>query len=245
MLELANIRHGFNGQTVLRDNSCRFEVGKIVALVGPNGAGKTSLMRVAAGLQHPDSGCVSLDGVDFADPKARARALAYLPQFQNIAWPLLCRDVVALGLMPHGRRDDGQVAAALALCGAMEFADRPIDTLSGGEAARVHLARLMVGDAPVLLLDEPVQSLDAAGAEAVMQLLRQAANSGKAVGLVVHDLNLAQHYCDHVVLMDKGSIIAQGAPSQLFTPATLKPIFGVEFTQVAANGADYILPQRH
>lgn len=245
MLELENIRHGFNGRRVLHDASCRFEAGKIMALVGPNGAGKTSLMRVAAGLLEPERGRVSLDGIDFSDPKARARALAYLPQFQNIAWPLLCRDVVALGLLPLGLQDSGQVAHALETCGAAQFAARPIDTLSGGEAARVHLARLMVGDAPVLLLDEPVQSLDAAGAEAVMQLLRQAAQRGKAVGLVVHDLNLAQHYCDHVVLMDKGRIVAQGAPSQLFTPATLKPIFGVEFTQIAANGADYILPQRH
>ena len=244
MLELATISHRFDEKFVLRDVSCRFEAGKITALIGPNGAGKTSLLRVAAGLEMPDKGTVTLDGTDFADAQARARMLAYLPQFQNIAWPLLCRDVVALGLMPFGLRDTGQVEAALAACSAAQFADRPIDTLSGGEAARVHMARLLVGDAAVLLLDEPVQSLDAAGADAVMRLLRQAANDGKAVGLVLHDLNLAQHYCDTVVLMDEGVIIGQGAPDALFTPATLAPIFDIGFTRAAANGFDYILPQR-
>lgn len=244
MLELANIHLRLGGKAVLRDAACRFEAGKILALIGPNGAGKTSLLRVAAGLQKPDSGTVHLDGAAFADPQARARKLAYLPQFQNIAWPLLCRDVVALGLLPFGIKDAARVEAALDLCGAAHFADRPIDTLSGGEAARVHMARLMVGDAPLLLLDEPVQSLDAAGAQAVMQILRQAANAGKAVGLVVHELNLAQHYCDAAVLMQDGAIVGHGAPQELFTPATLAPIFDIEFTRAAANGVDYILPQR-
>lgn len=244
MLELAHISQAFGAKSVLRDVSCRFEAGKISALIGPNGAGKTSLLRIAAGLETPDAGTVRLDGTNFADAQARARKLAYLPQFQNIAWPLLCRDVVALGLLPFGVKDEGQVEAALGLCGVAHFAERPIDTLSGGEAARVHVARLLVGDAPLLLLDEPMQSLDAAGAQAVMRLLRQAANDGKAVGLVLHDLNLAQHFCDEVVLMDAGAIIGQGAPHALFTPATLAPIFGIEFTRAAANGVDYILPQR-
>ena len=244
MLELSHISHRFGEKSVLRNVSCRFEAGKISALIGPNGAGKTSLLRIAAGIETPHKGIVTLDGIDFTDAQMRARTLAYLPQFQNIAWPLLCRDVVALGLLPFGIKDEGQVDAALDACGATHFATRPIDTLSGGEAARVHLARLLVGDAPLLLLDEPVQSLDAAGAQAVMRLLRQAANDGKAVALVLHDLNLAQHYCDEVVLMDEGAIIDQGAPHALFTPATLAPIFGIEFTRAAANGVDYILPQR-
>lgn len=244
MLELINVSHAFGQKSVLRDVSCRFEAGKITALIGPNGAGKTTLLRIAAGLETPDEGAVTLHGTDFADAQARARKLAYLPQFQNIAWPLLCRDVVALGLLPFGLRDMGQVGAALEACGAAQFADRPIDTLSGGEAARVHMARLLVGDAPVLFLDEPVQSLDAAGADALMRLLRQAANDGKAVGLVLHDLNLAQYFCDEAVLLDEGAIVGQGAPHALFTPAILAPIFGIEFTRAAANGVDYILPQR-
>lgn len=215
----------------------------MLALIGPNGAGKTSLLRIAAGLETPQAGKIVFDAGDFSNPQARAQTLAYLPQFQNIAWPLLCRDVVALGLMPFGKPDEARIMAALQACGADQFADRPIDTLSGGEAARVHVARLLVGDAPILLLDEPVQSLDAAGAQGVMQLLRQAADDGKAVGLVVHDFNLAQQYCDAAVLLDKGALAGQGAPHELFTPATLAPIFGIEFTRAAADGVEYILPR--
>lgn len=243
MLELFEISYHTGGQRVLNDVSCRFESGKITALVGPNGAGKTSLLRIAAGLVSPVSGRIEADG-DFADADWRARHIAYLPQFQNVAWPLSCRDVVALGLAAQTAVDWQKVEAALTLCRADGFAMRGIDTLSGGEAARVHLARLMVADAPLLLLDEPAQSLDASGAQIVMQLLREAANAGKAVVLVMHDLNLAQAYCDHIVLMQAGSAVAQGTPSEVFTPALLTPIFGVEFTQIEASGTHYIVPRR-
>ena len=242
MLELSHINYHAGGRDILRDVSCRFESGKITALIGPNGAGKTSLLRLAAGLVSPVSGAVKADG-DFADAQWRARHIAYLPQFQNVAWPLACRDVVALGLAAQAA-DAAKVDAALKLCEADMFAERPIDTLSGGEAARVHLARLMVANAPLLLLDEPVQSLDAAGAQTVMRLLRAAANAGKAVALVVHDLNLARDYCDHIVLMQDGQAVAQGTPSEVFTPDRLTPIFGVEFTQIEAAGTQYIVPRR-
>lgn len=244
MLELHKIRLTASGGSRLHDISCRFEAGKITALIGPNGAGKTSLMRIAAGLTQPDDGTLTMRGIDFTDPYARARALAYLPQFHNIAWPLACRDVVALGLLPSGAPDAERIEAALARCGAQDFASRSIHSLSGGEAARVHMARLLVADAPVILLDEPVQSLDAAGAQSVMRLLRHAADAGTAVGLVVHDLNLAQAHCDHIVLMKDGRCVAQGAPSRLFTPAQLTPIFGVEFASIEADGQSYVLPQR-
>ena len=244
MLELHNIAYRAKAAHILTDISCRFTAGRVTAIVGPNGAGKTSLLRVAAGLQTPDSGRVTLGDIDFKNPQARARALAYLPQFQSLAWPLLCRDVVALGLLPYGPPDEARVMEALAICGATRFADRPLPSLSGGEAARVHLARLMVADAPVILLDEPTQSLDAAGADAVMAVLNRAAAGGKAVGVVMHDLNLAAHECDEVVVMKAGRIAASGVPQQVFTSDILAPIFGVEFMRLAANGVDYILPQR-
>lgn len=242
MLELHKITLMASGRPRLHDVSCQFEAGKITGIIGPNGAGKTSLLRVAAGLLKPDSGAVLLRDGDFANLQMRVRHLSYLPQFHSIAWPLLCRDVVALGLLPFGEVDMKRVDAALAQCGASAFATRSIQSLSGGEAARVHLARLLVADAPIILLDEPVQSLDAAGAQAIMQLLRRAAQAGKAVGLVIHDLNLARHYCEHVLLLNEGRCVAQGAPSQLFTPEQLKPIFNIEFTQLNKDAQTYILP---
>ena len=246
MLELKNISaltpETSAQKSILHDISCRFEAGHITAIVGPNGAGKTTLLRAAAGLVPLSAGSIHLEGCDWKDPKTRARHLAYMPQFQNIAWPLLCRDVVALGLLPHGFRDDGLVAAALARCEASQFSDRPIDTLSGGEQSRVFMARLLVANAPLLLLDEPTQSLDAAGAMGLMHLLRVAADDGAGVGVVMHDLNLAQAFCDHVLVLQNGVVRAKGAPRDVFTPSQLAPIFGVEFDVMAVGDARYLMP---
>ena len=226
--------------------SAQFRDGTLTGIIGPNGAGKTSLLRVAAGLCAPQAGDIALPGVDFADPQARAKALAYLPQFQNVAWPLVGRDVVALGLLPYGDNlPDGaaRIEAALTRCGALGFAERAIDTLSGGEAARVHLARLLVGHARLLLLDEPVQSLDAAGALAVMGLLRAAASDGLAVALVLHDMTLAAQFCDRILLMDKGRLVAQGTPDEVLSASQLTPIFGVEFDAIEAQGHKVLVPR--
>lgn len=245
MLEMQEISLTLGGQPVLADISAELHAGTLTALVGPNGAGKSSLLKVAAGLVAPDTGSVALAGRNFADVRQRARAIAYMPQFQRVAWPLACRDVVALGLLPLGLRDDALVMAALNKCRAAQFADRPIDTLSGGEQARVYLARLMVAQAPVMLLDEPVQSLDAAGALAVMHVLRGAANDGAAVGLVVHDLNLAAKFCDRVLLLDRGRLAAAGTAREVLSPELLQPIFKVEFDAVSSPEGQYLLPLRN
>ena len=233
MLELAHVSYQPAEKPIVNKASVRFEAGQITGLIGPNGAGKTTLLKLAAGLLAPQQGEVTLAGADFADPQVRAQHIAYMPQFQSVAWPLSCRDVVGLGLMPFGPVVPEKIDAALAQCGAAAFAARSIDTLSGGERARVHMARLLVGGAPILLLDEPVQSLDAAGALAVMAVLRKAADDGYCVVLVLHDLHLAAQFCDALVLMNEGQISAQGAPSEVLSPDRLAPIFKVEFDAVS------------
>tara|TARA_B110000971_G_C20036486_1_gene514539 strand:- start:2871 stop:3617 length:747 start_codon:yes stop_codon:yes gene_type:complete len=246
MLDLKNISaltpESTTQKSILHDISCRFEAGQITAIVGPNGAGKTTLLRAAAGLAPLSAGSIHLEGCDWKNRKTRARNLAYLSQFQNIAWPLACRDVVALGLLPYGFRNDELVMAALARCHVTQFSDRPINTLSGGERSRVFLARLLVANAPLLLLDEPTQSLDVAGAMGLMHLLRGAADDGAAVGVVMHDLNLALAFCDHVLLLQNGVLKAQGAPRDVFTPSRLEPIFDVEFDVMAVGEAQYLMP---
>ena len=244
MLDLADIQYMAGENTVLQNVSVAFEAGHITGIIGPNGAGKTSLLRAAAGLTGISAGEITAFG-DFADRDWRARHIAYMPQFQSVAWPLSALEVVCLGLLPfHIGEAEAQVRAgeALAQCGAAKFSHRDINTLSGGEKARVNLARLLVGGADVLLLDEPVQSLDAAGALAVLHLLRDEADKGKAVVLVVHDLNLARRFCDRVVVLQNGHVAAQGTPGDVLSPSTLRPIFGVEFSSVGKNGV--LVPER-
>ncbi len=261
MLELRNVQYMVGEKTVLQNVSTVFPSGQVTGIVGPNGAGKSSLMRVAAGLVGLTGGTVTAQikkqateqtngsHDDFSEPQWRAKNIAYMPQFQTTAWPLSAREVVMLGLLPFGlslmansAEAEAKTDAALARCGAEKFAERTIDTLSGGEQARVYLARLLVGGASCLLLDEPTQSLDAAGALAVMQLLTNEAEAGAAIGVVVHDLNLARRFCDHVVVLQNGHVAADGAPRDVLSPSVLRPIFGVEFKAAGKNG--FLIPDR-
>ena len=237
MLELAEIQYMAGEKTVLQNVSAAFSAGQVTGIVGPNGAGKTSLLRVAAGLAAPNGGAVSAKGA-FDDAAWRAKNIAYMPQFQSVAWPLLVHEIIALGLLPlnlSAAQSAARIEDALARCGATGFAERRIDSLSGGEQARVFLARLLATGSDVLLLDEPVQSLDPAGALAVMALLRAEATSGKAVVVVLHELNLAQQFCDRLVVMQNGTVALAGDAQHVLSPAQLRPIFGVEFTQIAGG----------
>lgn len=243
MLELAHIQVMVGEKTVLQNVSADFPAGQVTGIIGPNGAGKTSLLRVAAGLAAPDGGVVTAKG-DFYNPHWRAKNIAYMPQFQSVAWPLLAREIVGLGLLPQHlgvAQSAARSDAALARCGAANFADRRIDTLSGGEQARVFLARLLATGTEILLLDEPVQSLDPAGALAVMALLRAEAATGKAVVVVLHELNLAQQFCDRLVVMQNGTVALAGDAQHVLSPAQLRPIFGVEFEQLAGG---HLVPHR-
>ena len=243
-LHLANINHKI-GDIRLTVEVMHFAAGQLTGIVGPNGAGKTSLLKIAAGLMTPVQGIIGFDDMTdagqsaFADVQQRARRLAYLPQFQPLAWPMSCRDVVALGRLPHHgdftnlqAEDWRHVDAALAQCQVEGFATRAIDHLSGGERARVLIARLMASDPQVYLLDEPTQSLDPAAQLAVMGLMQQQAQAGKTVVMVLHDLNLAARFCYQVVIMHNGNPAHMGPPQEVFTPAHLRPIFSVDMASI-------------
>jgi iron complex transport system ATP-binding protein len=210
--------------------------GALTVVIGPNGAGKSTLLRTLAGLSRPDRGSVSLDGVPLERLSAaeRARSIAYLPQGGTIAWPMPVAQVVALGRIPHGEaperlRDPGRaaVAQAIARVGLAGFEDRAATELSGGERARVLLARALAVEAPVLLADEPVAALDPRHQLLVLDVLTGLARRGGTVVAVMHDLALAARYADEIVLLQDGAVQARGTPAGVLTEARLEASFGI------------------
>jgi iron complex transport system ATP-binding protein len=213
------------------------EPGRLTVIVGPNGAGKTTLLRSLAGLLTPSEGTVTLNNVPVMKMRAgeRARAIAYLPQGGGVAWPLPVASVVALGRLPHGEKPDdlpaagkAAVAAAMGFVGLEGFEDRPATELSGGERARVLLARALATQAPVLLADEPVAALDPLHQLIVLDVLKSHARGGATVVAIMHDLTLAARFADDIVLLSHGVIGAHGPPAEVLTEARLASGFGIE-----------------
>ncbi|MEM9622381.1 MAG: ABC transporter ATP-binding protein [Pseudomonadota bacterium] len=229
-------------QTLLHPSDFTLRTGELVVLLGPNGAGKTTLLRRLLGLHnfqqrnllHDGQGevCLNEQNIEALSPAERARLIAYLPQERPMAWPNRVRDVVALGRYAHGvslgnlsAADAHAVQQALDACQLTSLADRRIDTLSGGETARVHCARVYAADTPLLIADEPTTSLDPLHQHNVLTLLRSYADNGHGVLVVLHDVNLAFRYADRMVWMQQGRIVAD-EPPQAVTEARLKAVYG-------------------
>jgi iron complex transport system ATP-binding protein len=237
-----------DGTTIVDGATLELKSGELTVLIGPNGAGKTTLVRALAGLLSAE-GTIELDGrpLDTLTARERARRIAYLPQGHVFHWPMAVAAVVALGRYPHADAfsplsdaDRSAVERALLATGCGAFAARPVTTLSGGERARVALARALAGEAPILLADEPTVSLDPRHQLVVMELLARAAHDGGAVLAILHDLTLAARFADRVLIMDRGRLIAEGPPRAVFTPARIASVFGVE--AVIADSEDGPIP---
>lgn len=201
--------------------------GEFVGLLGPNGAGKTTLLRAALGLL-PTTGRSSLAALA---PDARARKAAYLPQGRDIAWPMPVEAVVALGRIAHpdagAPRDHPAVHDALRALSLTALRHRDATTLSGGEQARVLIARALAQDTQLLIADEPIAGLDPAAAIGVMDLFAGLARQGRGVVASLHDLGLAARHCTRLVVLDGGRIVADGPPAAVLTPDLLARVFGI------------------
>ncbi len=225
LLALDRMEVTLGGRAVVTGASLTVAAGELVGLVGPNGAGKTTLLRGALGLARATGSSLAAMG-----PGDRARHVAFLPQAREIAWPVSVAALVALGRMAHptdARRDAAAVAAALGRMGLGAFANRDATQLSGGEQARVLIARALAQETPLVLADEPVAGLDPAGQIGVMDVFRELAREGRGLLVSLHDLGLAARLCDRVVAMAGGRIVADGPPRDVLTPALLAEVFGV------------------
>jgi iron complex transport system ATP-binding protein len=252
LLSAKSLSVRLGGRTIVDDVGVALMAGELVALVGPNGAGKTTLLKALAGLV-PAFGTVELEGQPSAALKARERArrLAYLPQGHDFSWPLPAGEIVALGRYPHADpfspvsdRDRAAVAHAIDITGTKDFANRIVTTLSGGERARVALARVLATEAKVVLADEPTMSLDPRHQFVVMDVLRHAAHAGGAVLAVIHDLALAARYADRVLVLEKGRIVADDKPEAALNPERIANIFGVEADMIRIGETQVPLVRR-
>lgn len=250
LLDAERINVALAGRTVVGGISVQAAAGQLIALLGPNGAGKTTLLAALAGLR-PFQGQVRIRGRSLASLSRREKAqtLAYLPQGQTAHWPLTVRRLVELGRLPHlapwqppAAADRLAVEAALQRTGIAELAERPLDTLSGGERARVLLARVLAVEAPLVLADEPVASLDPYHQLHVMALLRDYADGGGAVLIVLHDLTLAARFCDSVILLRDGRLVAQGSAATVLSAEHLAAAYRVTALCGQHDGQPYVLP---
>ncbi|MEN8722848.1 MAG: ABC transporter ATP-binding protein [Alphaproteobacteria bacterium] len=244
-LSIQNLSLTIDRNRLLDDVSLSIGTGELVGLIGPNGAGKSSLLRAITGNLHGWEGAIDLDGqpLDAVSRQDRAKAIAYLPQTHEGLWPISGRRLVMLGRLPHlgpfsgaTDQDYALVEQILRDVDALAFADRPVTHLSGGELARIWLARALAVQAPLLLADEPIAALDPAHQLATMSLFHNAVKQGQGVMVVLHDLGLAARLCDRLVLMDRGKVVADGTPQNVLTADRVAAVYKVRLIRDESGG---------
>ena len=211
--------------------------GEVVGLIGPNGAGKSSLLSAIAGLLEY-AGDIEFKGENIKHYPAqqKARCIALQPQFIESAWALSVHDVVSMGRIPWGDSDQQIIQTAMCEAQVDQLAQRHVDELSGGEKARVWLARVLANQAELLLVDEPVANLDIHYQRDVMQLLRAEAEKGQSVLIALHDLSLAAKYCDRLCLLDQNRVVKIGKVNEVLSEDILSEVFGLSvFVDLDAN----------
>lgn len=253
-LELQDVCFAYGDRPVLQAVDLALEASTTTAIVGPNGAGKTTLLRVAGGLLAPTAGRVLLEGHDLATVprRAAARRMAAVPAEEEAVFPYSVRETVLLGRHPWRgafsaltAAEEGLVDEALARADLTSLAQRPVTALSSGERQRVAIARCLVQQAGICLLDEPTSHLDLGQRIRMLALFREEARvRGRAVLAVLHDLNLASAFADRIVLLVAGRVLADGAPAAVLTAETVEQAFGtpVQIVPHPEHGAPVVLP---
>lgn len=240
-----------DGHEILRDVSLEIHAGEVLALVGPNGAGKSTLLSVLSGDVRATAGSVEIDGRDILSVRhlELARLRSVLTQENQVSFPFTVAEVVEMGRSPWARTGSGDddaaaIAAAIEATDVAHLVTRRFTSLSGGEKARVSLARVLAQQTSTVFLDEPTAALDLRHQEDVMATAAQIARGGRAVVVVVHDLSLAGAYADRVALIARGRLESVGAPAEVLTAERVRRVYGLPVEVVTRGGKPVILPIR-
>lgn len=224
------------GRPIVNKLSFSVYAGEVLGLIGPNGAGKSTVLGAMAGIDNPDAGTIHVDGQEIRTLSAseRAQRLGWIEQLGTVHWPLSVERLVMLGRIPHlppwsktTEQDHQAVESALIKADCLNLRHRQVPTLSGGERARVLLARALATEPSLILADEPVSALDLGHQLQTMQLLRDYATGERATVIVIHDLSLAARYCNRLVLLHQGKLVSVGEPAAVLTNQNIADVYGV------------------
>ncbi len=249
MIRLSGVNHFIGGTQILHDISLELPKGGITALIGPNGAGKSTLLSLIARLTPLKQGEITVDTLKIGACADRdlAKVLAIMAQSTHVSARLRVRELVSFGRYPWHRgrptaADDALIEAALARFELLEIADRFLDEVSGGQRQRAFVAMAFAQDTDYLLLDEPLNNLDIAGARGLMRLLREMADKdGKTILIVLHDINYAAAFADRIVALKQGRIAALGTPAEVVSNSLLRDVFGTDAEISHIDGRPFVM----
>lgn len=255
-VRIANLTFSYDGRPALERITLEIHPGELLALIGPNGSGKTTLLRALSGVLRPQGGAVYLDftggnirPISAIRPKELARLLAALEQETHVAFDFTVEELVSLGRLPHlhklsplSTHDRQAVEEAMRRVGVLEFAQRSVQELSGGERRRAFLALALAQKPQILLLDEPTAHLDLKYQIEIMELVRRLTKQGLGVIAALHDLNLAARYADRVAVLCQGRLMACGIPAEVLTLKLIQEVWGVDVEILSRQGGLWILP---
>lgn len=251
LFALEDVTYSVGNRRLLEPLALALPAGRVIGLIGHNGSGKSTLVKLLARQQPVSSGTIRFEGKDLKEWRDRpfARKVAYLPQTTPSASGMLVKEVVALGRYPwhgalgrFGQINRDKVDDAMTLTDIVPLADRLVETLSGGERQRVWLAMLVAQDAECLLLDEPISALDVAHQMEVLSLVhRLSKDKGLGVVVVLHDVNMAARFCDEIIALHSGRLIARGVPAEIMTPDDLEAIYGLSMGVISAPESQHLI----
>lgn len=253
MLVLRDVSYGYEGANAVDGITATFNSSQLIALTGPNGSGKSTLLKLVARVIPPHDGEIAFDGRRLRDwpGKEYAKQVAYLPQDPDPTFSMRAIDVVVSGRSPFLGRfawesdaDYDEAERALSLCDAAHLGGRYLDEMSGGERKRVFLARVLAARPRLILLDEPLASLDISHVQQFSALLRDIVNvTGVTVVYATHDLNWAAAYSDRMLVMQNGTLARDATPSEVMQPEVVRELFGFDAEAVSRNGRSWLVPR--